>query len=116
MHPGNGSSRVTSVFDFEANPEDVMSQAIHVMTILGRRGPEVDRLIGKVSGPIRKKAVPFRQCSAELVVSKKGTGASVFVAVWCEQDLEINRSYSIDGLRQITTWLLSRKSGLTPTA
>ena len=114
MQVSSGSSRVTHVFDFDSSHEDVMSQAIHVMTVLGKSGPKVDRLLGTVSGPIRKKAVPYRQCSAELVLSKKQSVVSVFVSVWCEQDLEVNRTFAIDGLRLITTWLLSKKSGLKP--
>jgi hypothetical protein len=114
MQVSSGNSRVTHVFDFDSSHDEVLSQAIHVMTVLGKAGPKVDRLMGTVSGPIRKKAVPFRECHAELVLSKKEAMVSVFVSVWCIQDLEVNRTFAIDGLRQITTWLVSKNSGLKP--
>jgi hypothetical protein len=99
-------SLVTHSYKFRADYKQVMSEVIHIMSVLGRKGPEVDRLLGKVSGAVRKKATPFRMCHAEITVSKEGPLTSVFVALRCEQDEEVNRTYCLSALRQITGWLL----------
>ena len=89
-----------------------MAAAIDTMTKLGRKGPSVDHLLGKVSGPIKKKQTPFFGCNAELTISEKAGITTVFIAVICERDEEVNKSFSTSAYRQITTWLLGRDKGL----
>lgn len=101
-------SLVTHSYKFKSDYKQVFSEVVHVMSVLGRKGPEVDRLLGKVSGAVRKKATPFRMCHAEITVSKDGEYTNVFVALRCEQDDEVNRTYCLSALRQITTWLLAK--------
>ena len=114
MQVSEANSKVSVVYDFESSQDAVLSQVIHTMTVLGKGAPRVDRLLGRVAGPIKKKAVPFRGCFAEVVVTSLPGRVSVFVSVVCEQDKEVNRHYSLTALRQISTWLLASKNGLSP--
>ena len=106
------NSLVTGSFAFRNSKEEVMTAAIDTRTKLGRKGPDVDRLLGKVSGPIKKKQTPFFPCNAELTISEKAGTTTVFIAVMCVRDEEANKSYSVSAYRQITTWLLGRDKGL----
>ncbi len=107
------NSLVTGTFAFLNSKAEVMSAVIDTMTKLGRKGPSVDRLLGKVSGPIKKKHTPFFRCNAEVTISEKAGTTTVFIAVICERDEEANKVYSVGAYRQITTWLLGRDKGLT---
>lgn len=107
-------SLVTESIQFANTKDEVFAVVIDTMTKLGRGGPNVDRLLGKVSGPIKKKRNPFRSCTAELTISEKAGITTVFVAVVCEHDSEASRSYSLDGMRQILPWLIGVKRGLRP--
>jgi len=106
-------SLVTESIQFANTRDEVFAVVIDTMTKLGRGGPSVDRLLGKVSGPVKKKRTPFFMCSAELTITEKAGVTSVFIAVVCEHDSESGRSYAIQALRQIFSWLLRTDSGLT---
>lgn len=106
-------SLVTEKFEFANTKDEVFKVVIDTMTVLGRGGPNVDRLLGKVSGPIKKKRTPFRMCNAEFTISEKVGITTVFVAIICEHDTATSRSYSITALRQIAPWMLGPARGLT---
>jgi len=106
------ASMVTESLSFANSKNEVFVVVIDTMTKLGRGGPKVDRLLGKVSGPIKKKRVPWRMCSAEFTISEKAGVTSVFLAIVCEHDSENSRSYSIEALRQIIPWLVGPARGL----
>lgn len=106
-------SLVTEKFLFANTKDEVLKVVIDTMTKLGRGGPNVDHLLGKVSGPIKKKRTPFRMCNAELTISEKAGITTVFVAILCENDTAASRSYSITALRQIAPWMLGPARGLT---
>ena len=107
-------SLVTESIQFANSKDEVFAVVIDTMTKLGRGGPEVDRLLGKVSGPIKKKRTPFRTCNAELTISEKAGITTVFIAVVCEHDSEASSSFSIEAIRQIIPWLVGVKRGLSP--
>lgn len=90
-----------------------MNVVIDTMTKLGRGGPKVDRLLGKVSGPVKKKQVPFFGCDAEITVTEKAGVSSVFIAVVCRRDEDASKKYSFDAYRQILTWMIGPAQGLT---
>lgn len=108
------ASLVTESIQFANTKDEVYKVVIDTMTNLGRGGPRVDRLMGKVSGPIKKKRTPFRTCTAELTISEKAGLTTVFIAVVCEHDSESSRGYSLEGMRQIVPWLIGVKRGLSP--
>ena len=107
------NSLVTESIQFANTKEEVFAVVIDTMTKLGRGGPKVDRLLSKVSGPIKKKRTPFRTCSAELSISEKAGITTVFIAVVCEHDSEASRTFSIEALRLIIPWLVGAKRGLS---
>jgi hypothetical protein len=107
-------SMVTESFAFANTKEEVFTAVIQTMTKLGRTGPRVDRLLGKVSGPIKKGRTPFRLCSAEFTITEKAGITTVFLAIVCEHDSETSKSFSIEAMRQIIPWLVGVKQGLSP--
>jgi hypothetical protein len=107
-------SLVTGTLNFANSKHEVMDVLIDTMTKLGRGGPSVDRLLGKVSGPIKKKQVPFFRCNAECTVSEKAGTTTVFIAVICEVDHEASKKYSQDAYRQIIKWTIGPNRGLSP--
>jgi len=109
------NSLVTGSLTFANSKHEVMNVLIDTMTKLGRGGPTVDRLLGKVSGPIKKKQVPFFRCHAEITVSEKAGTSTVFIAVICEVDHEASRRYSQGAYRQIIEWIIGPSRGLSPT-
>lgn len=52
-------SLVTESIQFANTKDEVFAVVIDTMTKLGRGGPNVDRLLGKVSGPIKRSAPHF---------------------------------------------------------
>ena len=82
---------MTGTFNFQNSKAEVMSAVIDTMTKLGRKGPSVDRLLGTVSGPIKKKQTPFFRCNAEVSISERAGTTNVFIAVICERDDEANK-------------------------
>ncbi len=108
------NSLVTGSLTFANSKHEVMTVLIDTMTKLGRGGPTVDRLLGKVSGPIKKKQVPFFRCNAECTVSEKAGITTVFIAVICEVDHEASRQYSQAAYRQVLEWTIGPKRGLSP--
>lgn len=107
----NGSL-VTESLRFANSKDEVFAVIIDTMTKLGRGGPKVDRLLGKVSGPIKKKQVPWRKCNAEFTISEKAGITTAFLAIVCEDDTENSRFYSLKALREINQWLLGVQRGL----
>ena len=107
-------SLVTGSLQFDNSKHEVMDVLIDTMTKLGRKGPAVDRLLGKVSGPIVKKRMAWFTCSAEITVSEKAGVSTVFIAVICRIDHEAYRHYSLAAYRQIIQWTIGPKRGLTP--
>ena len=105
-------SLVTDTIRFENSKQEVFDVVIDTLTKLGRGGPEVDRLLSKVSGPIKKKQTPFRRCQAEITITEKAGISTVFIAVICEHDKEVSRGYSMDAYRQIVAWLIGPSRGL----
>jgi len=89
-----------------------MDVVIDAMTKVGRGGPKVDRLLGTVSGPVKKQQVPFFGCDAEITVTEKAGVSSVFIAVVCRRDEEATKKYSFDAYRQILTWIIGPGRGL----
>ena len=105
-------SLVTQTLTYENSKEEVFAAVIDTMTKVGRGGPNVDRLLGKVSGPVKKKQVSWRKCRAEFTISEKAGITTAFLAIVCEDDTENSRFYSLKALREINQWLLGVKRGL----
>ena len=107
-------SLVTGSLKFANSKHEVMNVLIDTMTKLGRGGPTVDRLMGKVSGQIKKKQVPFFRVNAECTVSEKAGTTTIFIAIICVVDHETSRKYSQVAYRQIIEWLIGPSRGLKP--
>ena len=108
----NKPSLVSGTFEFSNSIDEVYSAVIGVMTVLGRGAPKVDRLLGKVSGPLKKKQVPFYRCNADIDLHHKAGITTVTIAVLCERDEESSRIYSLDAYKFLIRWLLGKKYGL----
>ena len=106
------NSRVSDSFRFENSVQDVYKVAISVLTRLGRGGPKVDRLLGKVAGPIKKQQVPSRQCMAEINISVKAGIVTMNIIVTCEHDEVSSKIYSLNAFKLLVRHIFAKQNEL----
>lgn len=106
------SSLVTQNLTYSDDKQQVITVLIGVLTKLSRKGPEVDRKLGKLSCEIRKPHTPWFTTFAEVQVSQLGGKTSVLIAIRCERDLMQNRQYCVRSLKAMLGWLLAPGNGL----